>query len=126
MMDSTWKAFQRQTYMVVMMCVLGSAAAVAQTNSPPDGVVDVDITPSHLLNSFNPDQALGSSMDVLSRSGIDQVYTPHIIEESLSADGARFLTETIPNCVKRHGTGIPKVPGAIPPIRADTLLVARN
>ncbi len=85
MMDSTWKAFQRQTYMVVMMCVLGSAAAVAQTNSPPDGVVDVDITPSHLLNSFNPDQALGSSMDVLSRSGIDQVYTPHIIEESLSA-----------------------------------------
>jgi len=37
------------------------------------------------LNSFDPDQSLGSSIDVLSRSGIDKVYTPHIIQESLSA-----------------------------------------
>ena len=37
------------------------------------------------MNSFDPDQALGSSIDVLSRSGIDKVYTPHILQESLSA-----------------------------------------
>src|SRR5690348_473131 len=37
------------------------------------------------INSFDPDCALGSSIDVLSRTGIDKVYTPHIIQESLSA-----------------------------------------
>ena len=39
----------------------------------------------HVVNAFDPDRALGSSMDVLSRRDIDLVYTPHIVEESLSA-----------------------------------------
>src|SRR5713226_7317341 len=50
----------------------------------PD-VVRVDTTPTHVLNTFDPDTALGSSIDVLSRNGIDKVYTPHIIQEALSA-----------------------------------------
>ncbi len=45
----------------------------------------VDASPGRVLNSFDPDQALGSSIDVLSRTGIDKVYTPHIVQESLSA-----------------------------------------
>lgn len=49
------------------------------------GTVRVDGTPTHLLNSFDPDSALGSSIDVLSRTDIDKVFTPHIIQESLSA-----------------------------------------
>jgi len=48
-------------------------------------MVRVDATPGHVINSFDPDSALGSSIDVLSRDGIDKVYTPHIIQESLSA-----------------------------------------
>ena len=52
--------------------------AVAQT-------VRVDATPSHVINTFDPDHALGSSIDVLSRTDINQVYTPHIIQEALSA-----------------------------------------
>jgi hypothetical protein len=47
--------------------------------------VHVDATPGHAINSFDPDSALGSSIDVLSHQGIDKVYTPHIIQESLSA-----------------------------------------
>jgi len=47
--------------------------------------VQVDITPGHAINHFDPDAALGSSIDVLSRTGIDKVYTPHIIQEALSA-----------------------------------------
>src|SRR2546423_3686119 len=47
--------------------------------------VQVDTTPAHAINSFDPDSALGSSIDVLSRTGIDKVYTPHIIQEALSA-----------------------------------------
>ncbi len=47
--------------------------------------VHVDITPGHAINAFDPDSALGSSIDVLSHRDIDLVYTPHILEESLSA-----------------------------------------
>jgi hypothetical protein len=57
------------------------SASVAQ-NVP---TVRVDTNPKHILNSFDPDRSLGSSIDVLSKAGIDHVYTPHIIEESLSA-----------------------------------------
>ena len=44
----------------------------------------IDATPEHAINSFDPDSALGSSIDVLSHDGIDKVYTPHIIQEALS------------------------------------------
>lgn len=69
---------------VVAALLLILAPASAQTR---EGVatVRVDATPSHVINSFDPDRALGSSIDVLSHSGIDKVYSPHILEESLSA-----------------------------------------
>jgi len=49
------------------------------------GTVRVDATPGHAINTFDPDSALGSSIDVLSRTDINRVYTPHIIQEALSA-----------------------------------------
>jgi hypothetical protein len=55
------------------------------TSASPIGTVRIDVQPSHVLNSFDPDRSLGSSIDVLSRTGIDKVYTPHIIQESVSA-----------------------------------------
>jgi F5/8 type C domain len=58
------------------LCVL-SAQTVA--------TVHVDATPGRAINSFDPDSALGSSIDVLSRTGIDKVYSPHIVQEALSA-----------------------------------------
>lgn len=62
------------------------AACQARTTAPNSpAIVYVDATPSHILNSFDPDQSLGSSVDVLSRTGIDKVYSPHIVQESLSA-----------------------------------------
>ena len=47
--------------------------------------ITVKVDTGREINSFDPDSALGSSIDVLSRSGIDQVYTPHIVQEALSA-----------------------------------------
>jgi len=47
--------------------------------------VRIDVTPGHAINTFDPDSALGSSIDVLSRTDINRVYTPHIIQEALSA-----------------------------------------
>ncbi len=62
-----------------------SLAQATSNVSGAEGTVRVDATPGHVINSFDPDSALGSSIDVLSRRDIDSVYTPHIIQESLSA-----------------------------------------
>src|SRR6201984_3773585 len=73
---------------VSWMMTLSTADAGAQieTNSSAQAaVVSVDANPKHVLNTFDPDRALGSSIDVLSHSGIDRVYTSHILQESLSA-----------------------------------------
>jgi hypothetical protein len=67
--------------------------------------VHVDAAPGHAINTFDPDKALGSSIDVLSRDGIEKVFTPHIIQELLSPAGGRLLTETTPNYGWRRGTG---------------------
>src|SRR3954447_15346747 len=47
--------------------------------------VRVDMSPARVINSFDPDSALGSSLDVLSKTAIDKVLTPHIVQEALSA-----------------------------------------
>jgi hypothetical protein len=66
-----------------------SLQILAQTGSVssglPIGTVRVDTNPDHVINSFDPDSALGSSIDVLSRIDINKVFTPDIIQEVLSA-----------------------------------------
>jgi hypothetical protein len=70
---------------ITLTTPLARAQTAASSPAPPVAVVQVDVTPQHILNSFDPDRSLGSSIDVLSHSGIDKVYTPHILQESLSA-----------------------------------------
>jgi hypothetical protein len=76
-------------FAVMIFAVVGhNATATAQSASAGElytAIVHIDATPGHAINSFDPDSALGSSIDVLSHDGIDKVYTPHIIQESLSA-----------------------------------------
>jgi len=85
------KAAQRLLNWAAIMTVVvlqsGAAAAQSAKDSTAEqvGTVRVDATPGHAINSFDPDSALGSSIDVLSHDGIDKVFTPHIIQESLSA-----------------------------------------
>ncbi len=61
------------------------AQSASPSGSPQAGTVRVDTTPQHELNAFDPDQALGSSIDVLSHDVIDRGYTPEILKEILSA-----------------------------------------
>jgi hypothetical protein len=73
---------------VVLSLVASAPHLTAQSQAAaelPVATVHVDATPGHFINSFDPDSALGSSIDVLSHDGIDKVYTPHILQESLSA-----------------------------------------
>ena len=46
--------------------------------------VRVDTTPAHAIK-FDPDAALGSSMDILQHSQVDTVYSEPVLKESLSA-----------------------------------------
>ena len=52
----------------------GQSAPAAPTLQP--STIRVDASPRHELNSFDPDRALGSSIDVLSHDVIDKIYTP--------------------------------------------------
>ncbi|MGA9508456.1 MAG: discoidin domain-containing protein [Candidatus Sulfotelmatobacter sp.] len=83
------KLSSNSAFVIAMLsAILHGAITNAQTTvavDMPTATVHVDATPGHAINSFDPDSALGSSIDVLSHDGIDKVYTPHIIQESLSA-----------------------------------------
>ena len=59
------------------------AARDKETHAP--AILRVDASPGHAVNSFDPDESLGSSMDELSPPIIEKIYTPEIIRESLSA-----------------------------------------
>src|SRR5262249_10923836 len=73
-------------YMVVSSSTSASAqASLDSVHTDTIATVHVDANPKHILNSFDPDAALGSSLDVLSHDGIDKVHSPHIVQESLSA-----------------------------------------
>src|SRR2546422_8983616 len=52
------------------------AFAQAEIKTAQAATVRVDATPGHAINTFDPDSALGSSIDVLSRTDINKVYTP--------------------------------------------------
>ncbi len=66
------------------IAALASALAPG-ASEPQERIATVHVDTTHAINSFDPDHALGSSLDVLSRRDIDKVFTPHIVEESLSA-----------------------------------------
>jgi hypothetical protein len=63
----------------------GVAAVLIRGFAQNVATVHIDTTPGHVINSFDPDQAIGSSIDNLNKTAIDKVYTPHIIQEALSA-----------------------------------------
>ena len=58
----------------LLVCTIGTAA----------DIVRIDMTPSHVI-VFDPDKALGSSIDILAADQIDKIYSKEIIKESLSA-----------------------------------------
>jgi F5/8 type C domain len=57
------------------------------TTSPPaaPAVVRVYAASAQVVNSFDPDQSLATSMDIQSREGINKIYTPEMVKVCLSA-----------------------------------------
>jgi hypothetical protein len=67
--------------------MLGQAGSDAASNQDPGApaVIRVDAEPDHVLNSFDPDRALGTSIDVQPRGLIDKIFTPSTLKEMKSA-----------------------------------------
>jgi hypothetical protein len=57
------------------------------STSPPVGpaLLRVEAAPGQVVNSFDPDKVLGTSMDIQSRQSVEKIYTPDVIREMLSA-----------------------------------------
>ena len=76
-----WR-YRAQVFLALLFLIQPAAfPQVKQANETR--LIRVDAT--HVINSFDPDSALGSSLDVLSRMDINRVFTPHVIQEALSA-----------------------------------------
>jgi hypothetical protein len=85
------------------------SAAFAQT-------VRVDMTPSHSLR-FDPDKAMGSSMDILPAKDFDAVYSRPILKEALSAGWGPITYRQNRNSRLQPGTGTRMASGATHKIR---------
>ncbi|MGH9432188.1 MAG: discoidin domain-containing protein, partial [Terriglobia bacterium] len=48
-------------------------------------IIRVDVAPDRRVNSFEPNQALGSSMDILPRGVVDKISTEPMVKQCLSA-----------------------------------------
>jgi hypothetical protein len=51
----------------------------------PATITTIHIDVAHPVKSFDPDTALGTSIDILPAGDVDKVYAPAILQESLSA-----------------------------------------
>jgi F5/8 type C domain len=90
-------ATSRRTFLAVTVGAAAStmvphpadAAILSDQNAPSPpaapAVVRVQAAPAEVLNSFDPDQALATSMDIQSRESIRRIYTPDTIKLCLSA-----------------------------------------
>src|SRR5208337_4543418 len=57
----------------------------ASSTPAAPALVRVHAAPTQVVNSFDPDQALATSMDIQSREAINQIYTPENVNLCLSA-----------------------------------------
>jgi F5/8 type C domain len=67
----------RVSILAIVLATFLARNAAAQT-------IRVDTAPAHAIK-FDPDVALGSSIDILQHNQVDTVYSEHILQESLSA-----------------------------------------
>lgn len=77
LLPSIKSALQSFAILALLLGAAGPQNAAAQT-------VRVDVTPGHAI-PFDPDKALGTSVDILPSKSIDTVYSAPILKDSLSA-----------------------------------------
>ncbi|HEX5410796.1 MAG TPA: discoidin domain-containing protein [Terriglobia bacterium] len=68
----------------------GLSSVSAQGGTPPQekanvGMIRIDATPGHETNAFKPNEALGTSIDMIPYKSSDKLYAPSMVEQCLSA-----------------------------------------
>jgi hypothetical protein len=61
----------------------GSQSSTSPASDPT--LLRIQAAPGQVVNSFDPDEVLGTSMDIQSRASVEKIYTPDAIREMLSA-----------------------------------------
>jgi hypothetical protein len=74
-----------QVLLVVPLIVLGVDLASFGQQTSQEAITTIHMDVSHTVKSFDPDVALGTSIDILPQGVVDKIYTPAILKESLSA-----------------------------------------
>jgi F5/8 type C domain len=69
----------------IVPAALRGAAGQAAMGEPTSEVATIRIASSATPILFDPDQALGSSMDILSHDVVEKIYTPEMVKQCLSA-----------------------------------------
>jgi hypothetical protein len=75
-------------FVVLCNTLLCNTRSVAQENSVssiPKQITTIRVDATRPIKSFDPDVALGTSIDILPQGVVDKIYTPAILKESLSA-----------------------------------------
>jgi hypothetical protein len=73
---------------LIAAAVTFSFIAFAQSpsvNSSQESITTIHVDTVHAIKKFDPDRALGTSIDILRPGDVDKVYTDPILKESLSA-----------------------------------------
>jgi hypothetical protein len=70
--------------MVPLLAVAVEGAGYGQ-QMPQEAITTIHVDAAHPIKSFDPDIALGTSIDILPQGVVDKIYTPEILKESLSA-----------------------------------------
>ncbi|HXY06290.1 MAG TPA: discoidin domain-containing protein [Terriglobales bacterium] len=82
------KPWTSSRWRLLVMLASGLSLAVAQTppgNSAGDRITAIRVDAAHAVKKFDPNLALGTSIDILRANEIDKVYSEAILKESLSA-----------------------------------------
>ena len=67
------------------LCTSWSVVQERSVNSAPEPITTIRVDAIRPIKSFDPDVALGTSIDILPHGVVDKIYTPAILKESLSA-----------------------------------------
>jgi hypothetical protein len=79
-----FNVISKPTALLIFPAILFFLVAIGGSPNIRAQTVRVDMTPARAI-PFDPDKALGTSVDILSSKSIDTVYSPPVLKESLSA-----------------------------------------
>jgi len=70
---------------IISWLIPGVVAQETRGTSDADPISTIRVNAAHPIKSFDPDVALGTSIDILPQGVVEKVYTPEILKQSLSA-----------------------------------------